>query len=229
MHNIFTILVIFSMLAAPLAARDAAISGDYLEVRTSDVYVGPCIANGEVNLTGEEAIMAWRVREGSWQGIPLQGLSVVAVVKANATLGDPFASPYPAESAIIVDQKATSEQRQALVNFARSMGGDLLEDVVWVKASEIDMGFTDEAALAHQHHGAGGHAYLDAGKIAQVQTRSFRQGDHLCGNEELYYQPLTEVSASPAYTLVHRFSGQGLGGTWSSPSKASAFVGTFAR
>ena len=35
----------------PLLARDTTISGDYLEVRTGDVYTGPCFANAEVNLT----------------------------------------------------------------------------------------------------------------------------------------------------------------------------------
>jgi hypothetical protein len=31
----------------------------------------------------------------------------------------------------------------------------------------------------------------------------------------------------PAYALTHSFHGQGLGTTWSSPEKRSAFVGSF--
>src|SRR3954453_17720932 len=82
-------------LAAPVAP---GISGDYLEARTSDVYTGPCFANAEVNLAGKEAVLAWSVRQGAWKGVPVEGLSVVAVVRAAATLGDPFASPLPARS-----------------------------------------------------------------------------------------------------------------------------------
>ena len=36
----------------------AAIKGDYIEARSADVYTGPCFANGEVGLVGNEAILA---------------------------------------------------------------------------------------------------------------------------------------------------------------------------
>ena len=39
-----------------------AISGDYLEVRSCDVYTGPCFANAEMNLTGKEGMLLWSVR-----------------------------------------------------------------------------------------------------------------------------------------------------------------------
>jgi len=89
----------------------AAIRGDYIEARSADVYTGPCFANGEVGLVGDEAILAWKIDQGDWQGTNLSGLGVVAVVKAHATLGDPYHSPYPAESVLIVDQKASARQR----------------------------------------------------------------------------------------------------------------------
>jgi hypothetical protein len=31
----------------------------------------------------------------------------------------------------------------------------------------------------------------------------------------------------PAYAMAHDYKGQGLGATWSSPEKRSAFVGNF--
>ena len=77
------------LLAVPVVAGEkAGISGDYVEIRTADVFTGPCFANGEVGLTGREAVLAWRVREGSWDGVRLDGLSVLAVVHAAETLGD---------------------------------------------------------------------------------------------------------------------------------------------
>src|SRR5215467_10246491 len=66
------------------------IKGQYLETRSADVYVGQCFANGEVNTTGQEAIVAWHISEGKWDGVALDGLTVVGAIKAQATLGDPY-------------------------------------------------------------------------------------------------------------------------------------------
>lgn len=210
----------------------AAISGDYLEARTSDVYTGPCFANGEVNLAGREAVVAWRVDEGSWQGVAVDGLSVVAAVRAAATLGDPFANPYPARAVVIVDERATAEQRDALVGFAREMAGDLLANVVAVESAPIEMAVMAEAAghAGHAGHAGGGSASLTAGDLIELRTRGLNHDDHLCGNEEVYYSPLARIEgAVPAVTLSHTFRGKGLGMTWSSPDKRSAFVGRFSR
>src|SRR3954452_9982482 len=68
-------LLLLGAAAAPCLAAPA-ISGDYLEARTSDVYTGPCFANAEVNLAGKEAVLAWNVRQGAWKGVPVEGLSV---------------------------------------------------------------------------------------------------------------------------------------------------------
>ena len=217
------ILILSAMAAMPAVA----ISGDYLEARTSDVYTGPCFANGEVNLAGREAVVAWRVKEGSWQGVPVDGLSVVAAVRAAATLGDPFADPYPAQSVVVVDERATPAQRDALVAFAREMASDLLANVVAVEAAPIEM---TVVGGEHAHHGRGGSAALRAGNLIELRTRGLNHDDHLCGNEEVYYSPLTEVDGVvPAVTLAHAFRGKGLGMTWSSPGKRSAFVASFSR
>jgi hypothetical protein len=67
-----------------------------------------------------------------------------------------------------------------------------------------------------------------AGKLARIETRSLCQGDHLCGNEETYYPPLTKVAqAMPAYTLQESFRGQGLGVVWDREDARSAYVGSF--
>ena len=52
------------------------ISGDYIETRTADIYTGACFANGDVGLVGNEAILGWNVKHGSWNGVALDGLSV---------------------------------------------------------------------------------------------------------------------------------------------------------
>ncbi len=210
------------MLLFVTAAVAAGISGDYMEARSADVYTGPCFANSEVGLVGDQAIVAWSIKKGSWNGIDLDGLGVVGVVKANATLGDPFHNPYPAKSVLIVDARASAEQRAALESFAQAMAQDLLKNVVNVEVAPIAM----EIGEGEKH----GCAKLEVGSLAKIETRCLGGKDHLCGNEEVYYQPLTELShAMPVYTLNDEFSGNGLGVTWKLNDKRSAFVGTFSQ
>src|SRR6266581_4201342 len=83
------------------------IRGSYIEARTADVYTGPCFANSEGGLVGELAVFGWKIDKGSWQGVSLDGLSVVGAVKASGTLGDVYHSSYPVKSILIVDEKAT--------------------------------------------------------------------------------------------------------------------------
>jgi hypothetical protein len=208
------------LLTAPAFASQ--IYGDYVETRTADVWTGPCFANGEVGLTGQQATMAWKVREGSWDGVPLDGLTVVAVAKANATLGDPYNDPYPAKSVLIVDQNATAQQREALTNMAKAMGGRLLQNVLSVQSAPIMMEVGDE-----DHHGA---VVLRAGDMAAIQTRALTNKDHFCGNEYTYYPPLTSLNhAMPAMALDNEYLGKALGSVWRLYDMRSAFVGTFGR
>jgi hypothetical protein len=213
--SVFVVVVLLSF----EAFAQSKITGDYIETRSADVYVGQCFANGEVGLTGDEAILAWHVRSGSWDGVKLDGLSVVAAVKASATLGDPYDDPYPAKAVLIVDEQANAQQSAALTAFARHMGGRLLETVVKTQPAPIDM------QILHEHHGR---AVLRAGDFVTVQTRAINENDHLCGNESTFYPPLTEVShAMPAVALTDRYSGGDLGKNWTLHDKRSAFVGTF--
>lgn len=211
-----TAVLILSALASAEQIR-----GDYIETRSADVYTGQCFANGEVNLVGHEAILAWRVESGSWNGIPLDGLTVAAAVEARATLGDPYANPYPAKSVLIVDEEASLQQRDALIAFAHQMGGELLRNV------EETISAPMELTVNREHHGV---ALLRAGRFATVQTRSLNETDHLCGNEETFYPPLTAVAHSmPAVALTDAYRGPGLGVDWESHGKRSAFVGSFSR
>lgn len=210
------VTALFLAAVASVSAR-AAVKGDYVEVRSADVYTGPCFANSEVDLEGKQAILAWKIRQGSWNGVDLSGLGVVAVVKASATLGDRYHNPYPAEAVLILDRQANSRQRVALQQFVKSAGGKLVGHVVKVEAAPIDL-----EVLRH------GDVRMVAGNLASIETRSLCAMDHLCGNEEVYYSPLTKVAdAMPAFTLKESFHGTGLGMVWDREGARSAFVGTF--
>ena len=184
------------------------------------MYAGHCYANSEVGLDGEEAVLAWNVSEGMYEGVELSGLSVVAVVKAQATLGDPHDNPYPVESVLIVDEAANADQRSALIQLAHDMGGELLDNVRNIR----------DAPVAADFESKPGHASLSAGELVEIKTRAITHKDHLCGSEFVYYPPLTEIAdAMPAYTEAHAFRGDDFDTTWSCPLKRSAFLGTFVR
>lgn len=197
------------------------VTGAYVEARTADVYTGPCFANSEVGLTGDLAVFGWKISQGTWQGVRLDGLGVVGVVKASATLGDVTASAYPVKAVLIVDERADAEQRLALKSFAQRMAGDLLGDIVRIDYRPIEL------ELEHGNvHSA--QASLTAGELAKIQTRAINAGDHICSNEEVWYLPLTKVGhAMPAYALAHSFQGRGLGTIWKAPGQRSAFVADF--
>ncbi|MCC6585517.1 MAG: DUF1326 domain-containing protein [Bryobacterales bacterium] len=214
-----TVLAVSALATSALAAN--SVQGEYIEARTADVFTGACFANSEVGSVGQLAVMGWRVGKGSFNGVNLDGLSVVGVLKASNTLGDVHTSAYPVKSVLIVDERANVEQRLALQAFAKRMGGDLLQDVVKVTYAPVD--FQIEENNVHNAT-----AKLTAGSLATIETRALGKKDHICSNEEVWYLPLTKVGhAMPAYTLAHNYKGDGLGGTWSSPDKRSAFVATF--
>jgi hypothetical protein len=213
------VLLVVGFLSIGLSAQQ--IRGDYIETRSADVYTGQCFANGEVNLVGTEAIVAWHVQSGSWDGVRLDGLTVAAAIRARATLGDPYGNPYPAKSVLLVDDQATPQQSAALSSFARQMGGELLKNVDQTLAAPMEM------IVNHERHGV---ALLRAGEFATVQTRSLGDKDHVCGNEVTFYPPLTPVAHSmPAVAVTDAYKGPGLGESWDNHGRRSAFVGTFAR
>lgn len=204
----------------PAAAR-AEVSGDYLEVRTCAIFTGPCFANAESGLTGREAVMAWSIDEGDYQGVDLAGRKVVVSLVASGTLalgGGVEVYAFPVKSVILVDEAADSRQRAALVAFAREKAGELAENVVRVEFVPIEMQL-DHVDMA---------ANLNAGDKARIATRKLKDGDCVCTNEIVYYPPLAKVeNYAPAFALESAYQGGGLGVKWSSPNTRSAFLATF--
>ena len=144
----------------------------------------------------------------------------MAVVRSDNTLGD-YMHPEAvnARAVVIVDERATAEQRIALGQFAKQMGGDLLTNVVRTEARSI----TFSAGDMHSRQ-----AKMVAAELAKVETRALAETDKICHNEEVWYKPLTQLDhAMAAYTVEQSYRGKGLNTTWSYPGKRSAYVGTF--
>jgi hypothetical protein len=219
MRKILFLSVAFALsVAISLSAQQ--LRGDYIESRSTDVYVAQCFANGEVGLTGNYALMAWHVDEGAWNGVKLNGLTIAAAVRARATLGDPYGDPYPAQAVLMVDNAANPAQRQALIALAQHEGGRLLENIVRVDYVPVVL---DVPADLHE-----GSAILRAGHLATIATRPLNHHDHICGNETNYYPPLANVDhAMSAVALTDEFQGEGLDSHWTTHGRRSAYIARF--
>ncbi len=206
--------VIFS---STLSANE--ISGVYLETRTCQVYTGPCFANGEMGLAGKDAIMAWSIERGQSNGVRLDGLNVVVVLKASQTLGfRGIDSADDVKSIILVDQRANDKQRRALIEFAKHHSGRAGQSVVRVDSTAIEMSL-DIGGLTGS---------LQADKGVTLTTRQARPEDCICSNEVAFYPPLAKVDNFVAgVTVEGKFSGRGLGTTWSTPQARSSYMATF--
>ncbi len=206
-----------AFVAAP--AHAAGLTGRYLEARTTDVYTGPCFANSDMNLTGKQGILAWKVDKGSLDNVALDGLGVVAVVVARDTLG--LKQTGTARSVLIVDERADAAQRDALVRLAKHEAGDLLRNVVAVESAPVAL----DVCTCKE----GGCATLKAG-AARVETRCLDHAhDKVCGNETNFYPPLAaDVDAQAAVVTEHSFTGKGLRETWKDDYRRGAYVGHFA-
>lgn len=205
------------LIAAPLSA--AEITGKYVEARTCDVWSAPCFANAEMNLSGKHAVMAWKIDKGQSVDVSLDGLSIVAVIVASDTLG--LQQTAATKAMLIVDEKATPKQQAALMELAKKQGGDLLKNVVAVRAAPIQMTICD--------CDGGACAKLEAGKLAKIETRCIK-GDHdkACGNEGNFYPPLVRnVKAQAAVAVEHSFKGDVFNATWMDADRRGAYVGSF--
>jgi hypothetical protein len=221
------------LIAGMSVANAAGIQGDYIEARTADVFTGPCISNAEVFIYGNQAVMAWKVKQGTWKGTDLSGLCVAAAVRGTTTFSED--QPEKAVAVLMVDEKATPSQREALVQMARELGGARLKNIAAVKTTRMNLKLEDHAISGadlpqHTTHGMphAPRASFWAAGLAQIVTRPLDENDHFCGNEVIAYAPLSQsVNALPAYTMGHEFKGEGLDSRWNDPNCRSSFVGHF--
>lgn len=216
-HKLYCLLA-FVALTTPAVAADS-VTGTYLESRTCQVYTGPCFANAETALAGREAVMAWNIETGKKDNVDLSGLSVVMVVRGNDTLGyQGVDDPTELKSAVIVDSKATCEQREALVSFVKEHAGRAGKEIVRVESAPIEMSL-DSVELQGK---------LKAGDVVKMSTRKARPGDCICSNEVQFYPPLAKVNRFAAGVAIEaEYKGKGLGATWSTPESRSVYMGEF--
>ncbi|MFM7072968.1 MAG: DUF1326 domain-containing protein, partial [Planctomycetota bacterium] len=203
------------VIGAAKAATRGEVRGYYVESRSCQVYTGPCFANAEMALTGKDAVMAWGIADGRFEGVDVSGLNVVMVVRASETLGfGGLDAPESIKSLVIVDDRANPAQRDALVAFAKKQTGKAGRSVVRVETQPIEVS-VDPGTLVGK---------VKAGTWVNVLTRKARPNDCICTNEVAYYPPLTSLKYFAAGVCTEsEFRGRGLGNRWSLPNSRSAY------
>jgi hypothetical protein len=206
--------------AAALSADDSGrITGEYVEARTAEVFAGGCIMNSEAETMGRQAILAWRITAGSFDGVALDGLTVAAAVAGDRNLGmREIGGEEPSEvkAVITVDPRATAAQRDALVQLVRELTGGLITHVVRVDTAPLRFATSPKYVEV---------SVPDQGVMLTVNREMTH--DPSCGAMQ-WFKPFTTLANSAmGVAEAHSFSGQGLGTKWSAPHKRSAFFGTF--
>lgn len=202
------------------SAVENLLKGDYLEARTCDIWTGACFANSETSEAGREATLAWHFTSGQWAGVDLEGRSAVLIIEAKSTLGDKYHSPLPVRDVLLLDEKATDAQLEAMRAFVKAQLGELAGNVVEERLVPIEMSIStcDKKGCAK----------LVAGEVARLTTRCMGEKDEICGHEETFYPPLVALKDSlPAYTLESSVKGTLLAHEWTDRDSRSSFLGHF--
>jgi hypothetical protein len=212
-----TILIAaLALTATPALAADRVV-GEYVEARTAEVFAGGCVMSSQAETMGKEAVLAWRVTSGAFDGQTLDGLSVVAAVAGDRNLGIREIggeAPSYVRGIVYVDDHATAAQQRALVHMAQTLSRGLISEIVDVAAVPVQFQSTPmtvdvtagNASLAvqkHVHHTPG------------------------CGAMKWFAPFSTLEGATIGQADAHEYSGAALGIQWSDPHKKSAFAGAF--
>ena len=196
--------------------EDSAVTGQYLEDRSSHVYGCPCEWSSDYASFGREAVVAWKIESGQYHRENLAGLSLAAVLAAKFTLSDASSLRH---SVLFVDSGAPDRQRQAGIAWLDSRFGDLLGRVLAVHDVPVTMSIDDDSAELH---------------IANVLEVRMRRADVAADTQpwaSLLYDPFTRLTTATLATRLHsEYAGTGLEIRWMREEPAiTGYYGTFTR
>jgi hypothetical protein len=193
-------------------AENVSLRGDYVEVRTASVFAGACHYNGEVVTTGRDAMMAWKVTNGQWQGVDLSGVRAIAIVSADANLAEDNAAR---KSEIIIDSNASRAQAVAMIKALKEKYAAALGTVAAVRNAPINFE-------------RNGRNYNVVTNEASINVEAM-PNDLCCKMPNLvWYTPLVGLeNRKVGYTSKALYSGKVVGEPWSRSGENGAFYGTF--
>ncbi|HEX3250922.1 MAG TPA: DUF1326 domain-containing protein [Pyrinomonadaceae bacterium] len=207
-----TMIIAAGALVFSSQAENVQLRGDYVEVRTASVFAGACHYNGEVVTTGRDAMMAWKVTNGQWQGVDLSGVRALAIVSADVNLAENNAART---SEIIIDSSASRAQSVAMLNALKEKYAAALGTVAGVRSAPISFE-------------RNGRTYNVVTNEASINVEAM-PNDLCCKMPNLvWYTPFVGLeNRKVGYTSKALYSGKVVGEPWSRSGENSAFYGTF--
>lgn len=191
-----------------------AVRGEYVEVRTASVFAGACHYNGERVTEGRSALSGWNIEGGSFDGVDLAGVKVLAAIACDENLAESSAAR---RSALTVDAD-TDAKAAAAVAWIKAQCADQLGVVILVRRAPV--------------------AFSDESEAFTVSSKEFGSlsvkpmPDRACCTQPqlVWYQPLMPVGdRRVGYMQSASLDYSGVGPTWQRADENSAIYGRFGR
>jgi len=187
-------LMTFLLATVGSTGPSGPVTGQYLEDRSSRVYGCPCEWSSEYASYGREAVLAWKIESGEYEGESLAGLRLAAVLAGEFTLSD---STSPRRSTLFVDAYAPLAQRRAGVAWLRSQYDEILGHVLGVHEAPIEFKLDADSAL------------LRVGDVIDVRMRRANLLEDTPSWASLLYDPFITLSSSTlGTTLNNEYNGE---------------------
>jgi len=182
------------------AQAPAPVAGDYIEARSGHVYTCGCLYSGESVTGGKEAILVWRVASGEFQGTPLAGIRVAAVVVGETHLA---ANSDPRRSVIYLDGITRDAQEQLVLDLWRRQYAKLLGDIRAVRRAPIK--FEREGEIVT----------ITVPGVVKVQARKAQLPKDAHPGSSLWYGPFTPLGDPTLVTsLLYEYWGNDFERQW---------------
>lgn len=211
----------FLLALLPLAAQEDVIRGEYVEDRSNQVHGCYCEWSGESQTGGRQAMLAWRVKSGSYGGVNLAGSVFALVVLGDANLSFGWSiqfAPPPRRSVLVIGDTASDTQRRAIEALVRERFGVMAGRLLAVRRAPVDFQISPDGA-----------SVASPGLLDMRMRKARLPDDNLPGAARWYDSFLPMADGELGTTLINRWSGREFNLTWSREEPTtSGYFGHFA-
>lgn len=191
-----------------------AVTGEYVEARSANVFVGACHHESELLTAGRNAVLAWKMSDGEFNGVGLKGVTAVAVVSGDKHLKFDDAKR---RSVLYLSDAATPAQRDAVTTLLKTRAASALGEVLDVRVAPIKFDSTAEA--------------FTVAVDGRASMKIKKQTGELCCKQpyEVWGKPFIPVKAAKTgYCVGIEYRDAGLLKSWAATDQNNAFFGEFA-
>jgi hypothetical protein len=186
--------------------------GRFAELHSCEVFAGSCVVNSEVNQAGNYALRVWQFDQGSFNGVPMNGLTVALLEKSDENLAD---KGNALDAVAYLPPGLSAAQRSALLGWARQNTAAKLDDA-HIKIAPLQIDFANQ-----QVSFSAGKEVIFAGGVPEVCSVGG------CG-EMLWYEPRVAYSSFAVDQLGQSSIVEPLLGLrWMDHGRKTLFVGRF--